>query len=169
LSEAPKDQIEEWLRTIGSTPVEMPDPQSAWKFEFDYPVRTPHRMVVASPVALPSAAMIITGIQLTPQHLQNFSTLDDEAKEEFLWALRQKANCAEVDFQFLGVMNPLDCPSEIRFAVTRYPDGLTMDSFARSLGAVFKTELGTIWLVEEHLGGGEVGPGRRFDFKKLGV
>ena len=29
--------------------------------------------------------------------------------------------------------------------------------------------VGAIWLVEEHLGGGEVGPGRRFDFKKLGL
>lgn len=170
MSEAPKVQIEEWLRLIGCTPTEASDPQSQWNLSFDYPVRSPHRMHVVSPVALPAAAVIATGFELTPQHLQNFAKLDDEEKERFLWSLRQKVNCAEVEFQFFDVNQRLDCPSKIQFSIVRYSDGLTMDSFARSLGAVFKTELGTIWLVEEHLGGaGEVGPGRRFDFKRLGL
>jgi len=168
LAVAPKTQIEEWLRTIGCTPTELTDPQAQWNLSFDYPARSPHRMHVASPVAIPAAAVIASGFELTPQHLQNFARLDDEEKERFLWNLRQKVNCADVEFQFFNVTQRLDCPSKIQFAITRFADGLTMDSFARSLGAVFKTELGAIWLVEEHLGGGEVGPGRRFDFKRLG-
>jgi hypothetical protein len=61
-------------------------------------------------------------------------------------------------------------PTRIQFQVVRYTDGLTLDSFAHSVGAVFKTELATMRLVEEHLGGegGDGGLGRRFDFKKLG-
>jgi hypothetical protein len=165
---ASKAQVEEWLRLIGCTPTETADPQSTWHVSFDYPARSPHRMDVANPATVPSAAVIVTGIELAPQHLQNFANLDDEAKESFLWSLRQKVNCPEVEFQFFNVTQRLDCPSKIQFSVVRFADGLTMDSFARSLAAVFKTELGAIWLVEEHLGGGEVGPGRRFDFKKLG-
>lgn len=166
--EAPKSQVEEWLRTIGSTPVETADVQSAWHLEFDYPARTPHRMVVANPVALPMATVIVTGVQLMPQHIQNFTNLDDDEKEGFLWDLRQKAISPDADFQFVGVANPLDCPTQIQFSATRYADGLTLDSFAKSLGAVFKAELGVIWLVQQRLGGGEVGPGKRFDFKRLG-
>ena len=170
LTDAPKDQIEEWLRLIGCTPTAAADPQSKWNFSFDYPARSPHRMVVANPIALPAAAVIGSGVLLTPHHLQKFASLDDEEKQAFLWSLRQKANSAEVDFQFFDVKERLDCPTRIQFSVVRYTDGLTMDSFARSIGAVFKTELGTMWLVEEHLGGGgELGPGRRFDFKRLGL
>src|SRR6266568_5620294 len=129
LAEVPRTQIEEWLRTIGCTPTETTDPQAKWNISFDYPARSPHRMVVANPIAIPSAAVIGSGIMLTPQHLQNFAKLDDEEKERFLWSLRQKVNCAEVEFQFFDVTQRLDCPSKIQFSVVRYADGLTMDSF----------------------------------------
>jgi hypothetical protein len=171
LIEAPQDQIEAWLRLLGCTPTATTDPQAKWNLSFDYPARSQHRMGVANPVAIPSAAVIAAGVILTPQHLQKFSSFDDDEKESFLWSLLQKANSPETDFQFFDVNERLDCPTRIQFSVVRYADGLTLDSFAHSVGAVFKIELATMWLVEEHLGGGgtDGGTGRRFDFKKLGL
>jgi len=164
-----KNQIAEWLRTIGSTPTETTDPQSAWRWEVDYPTKSQHRMVVANPVAAPAATVIASGLAVDPAHLRVFANLDDEEKQSFLLDLRQKANSVDVDFQFFGVTNPLDCPSKIQLSVTRYLDGLSLDSFARSLGAVFKTELAVAWLVQQRLGSDdEPGTGRRFDFKRLG-
>jgi hypothetical protein len=164
-----KDQIAEWLRAIGSTPTETADPHSAWRWEVDYPTKSSHRMVVANPVGAPAATVIATGLTVAPEHLRVFANLEDEEKQSFLLDLRQKANSVDVDFQFFGVTNPLDCPSKIQLSVTRYPDGLTLDSFARSIGAVFKTELSVAWLVQQRLGGeDEPGTGRKFDFKRLG-
>ena len=171
LIDAPQDQIEAWLRLLGCTPTPMTDPQTKWNLSFDYPARSQHRMAVANPAAIPAAAVIGSGVMLTPQHLQKFSSFDDDEKERFLWSLRQKACSPETDFQFFDVKERLDCPTRIQFMAVRYSDGLTLDSFAHSVGAVFKTELATMWLVEEHLGGGggDDGLGRRFDFKKLGL
>ena len=169
-NEASKDLIAEWLRYLGGNPVVRPDPQSAWNLEFNYPVGTTHRMVVASPAHNPAAVVIATGTDLSPQHLKNFSSLDDDEKKNVLWEMRQKAVSHDVDFQFdspSGQLGPLDCPTQVRFAATRFSDGLTLDSFVQSVGRVFKAELATMWLVEEHLGGGGPGPGRRFDFSKI--
>jgi hypothetical protein len=163
-----KDQIAEWLRTMGSTPTETTDPNASWRLDFDYPTKSPHRMMVANPAGSP-AAIIATGLTVSAEHVTGFGKLEDEEKQSFLLDLRQKANCVDVDFQFFGIANPLDCPSKIQLSVTRYPDGLTLDSFARSLGAVFKTELGVAWLIQQRLGGGDdPGLGRKFDFKRLG-
>jgi hypothetical protein len=47
--------------------------------------------------------------------------------------------------------------------------GLTLDSFAQALGAVFKTQLRAIWVIQQHLAPRSFGSGGRFDFKRLGL
>ncbi len=165
-----KDRIEEWLKLIGCTPKPIQDAQAVWHLEFCYPSKTqpPHTMHVVSPAANPAAAVIASVTALAPEHLEGFSNLDDDAKSEFLWKLRHTLNRRDVDFRADGATGPLDCPKQFQISLTRYTDGLTLDSFARSLGAVYKTELGVVWLIQEHLGNSSPGPGQRFDFKKLG-
>ena len=53
-------------------------------------------------------------------------------------------------------------------SVTRYEDGLTLDALSQSVGAVFKTELSAVWVVQQHLAEKNDGFGDRFDFKRLG-
>jgi hypothetical protein len=169
LTQVTKAQVEEWLGVIGCTPVDQMDPQAVWHVEFDYPTKTPHRMHVVSPKQTPIATIIAAGSQLKPDHLERFAELDEDAKTEFIWDLRHALNRLEVDFRVDGAVGPLDCPKQFQISVTRYPDGLNLDSFAMSLGSVYKTELHVAWLIEQHLGGTGPTPGGRFDFKKLGI
>ena len=169
LTQVTKTQVDEWLRVIGCTPVDQMDSQAAWHIEFDYPPKTPHRMHVVSPNQTPAATIIATATQLQADHLQRFSELDQDAKEEFIWDLRHALNRLEVDFRVDGAAGPLDCPRQFQISVTRYPDGLSLDSFARSIGSVCKTELDVAWLIEQHLGGTGPARGGRFDFRKLGI
>jgi hypothetical protein len=163
-----KQQAEEWLKLMGSTPIDIQDPGTEWHFQFDYPANTPHIMHVAVPKERPSGIVIVSGTDVSHEHLEAFAALDDEAKEDFLWDLRNTLNVVDVDFKMEGVSGDLDCPTQVKISVTRYEDGLTLDSFARSVGAVFKTELNGIWVILRHLGGKRFGTGGRFDFKRLG-
>jgi hypothetical protein len=60
------------------------------------------------------------------------------------------------------------CPTAFQLSIARFEDGLTLDSFAQSVGKVFKTELNAIWVFQEHFKPNNGGRGPRFDFKKFG-
>jgi hypothetical protein len=125
-------------------------------------------MHVVGPKACPTALVIATATDVSREHYQVFETLDDDGKAEFLWELRRTLNHTEVDFKLEGVSAVLDCPTLFQVSVTRFADGLNMDSFARSMSMVFHTELNATWLVQRYLGPREGGRGGRFDFRKAG-
>lgn len=168
MTEGFKEEIEQWLRNIGCTPVEQDDPQTDWHLGIDYPAGQGHRMHVAKPKNRP-AALIASVVSLSRDHVKAFEQLPDDEKRDFLYGLRKTLNQVAVDFQLNGVDGPLDLPESFQVSATRYRDGLTLDTFARSLGAVYKIELNTIWYIQENLTGNGFGSGGRFDFKRLGL
>ena len=164
-----KGTVEAWLRHMGCAPTEQPDPTSAWHLEFDYPAGAPNKLHVVVPSGNPAQLVIASLTMVDSAHLQAFERLDDESKESFLWQLRRTLNQIDVEFILHDIGGERECPKRFEVRVTRYGDGLTLDSFAQSVGAVFKVQVATIWLIVEHLGGKGFGPGSRFDFKKLGL
>lgn len=164
-----REAVERWLKVIGCTPVEQEDPQASWHVLVNYPAKTPHQMHVVAPQANPEAVVIATLVSVSPEHVKAFDNLDDVSKDDFLFELRRTLNITDVDFQAQGASGPLDCPTQIQISATRYLDGLTLDSFARSAGSVFKTFLNVVWLVQHRLGTNGSGPSGRFDFKRLGL
>ena len=168
MADTMRSKVEEWLRTIGSTPQELEDTQAEWHLEFDYPSKSEHRMHVMRPRSNPAAVVVGAATNVSHEHLEAFGNLDDDAKEEFLWEFRRTVNQPEVDFRLDGVSEQLDCPTRFQISVTRYDDGLTLDSLAQSIGAVFKVWLGAIWVIQQQLAGNGDSFGGRFDFKRLG-
>ena len=113
--------------------------------------------------------MVISRVQLGADVLENFKALDANAKDDFLWKLRETLNTPRVDFQMEGAPSPLDCPTAIQMSAVRFFDGITLDAFARTVSCVFKAELSGTWVVQRHLGPRGYGTGERFDFKRLGM
>ncbi|HTS88700.1 MAG TPA: DUF2299 family protein [Gemmatimonadales bacterium] len=163
-----KAKVQGWLKTIGLTPVDQNDPQAVWHLAIDYPVRSGHQLHLVSPKDHPSAVVVVSGTEVSHEHREAFDKLDDDGKDEFLWEFRRTINSVHVDFGLKGAEGPLDCPSHFQITSTRYEDGLTLDSFAQTLGAVFKTELAAIWVIQRHLAPRSFGGGR-FDFRRLGA
>lgn len=161
--------VEGWLRTIGCTPVEDQDPQAVWHVHIDYPIKTPNMLHVVVPAQNPEAVVIASLLEVAPIHLTAFEALDQDAQADFLFELRRTLNTVDTDFQFEGQSHPQDCPRRIQISAVRYPDGLTLDGFARSLSAVFKAQLNAGMLVQHHLGHQGPDLGGRFDFKRLGI
>jgi hypothetical protein len=164
-----KAKTEKWLRSMGCNPTVIDDPHALWHIQVNYPPAQPHIMHVVCPKQTPEAVVIATKSDIGADLLQNFAALDSDAKDDFLWELRNVVNVTEVEFQLDGAESPQDCPRGVQISRTRYDDGLTLDSFAHSVGAVFKTELNAMWVVARHLSSKGYGTGDRFDFRKLGM
>ena len=164
-----RTQVEGWLKRLGSTPVEMDDAQTDWHLRFDYPAKSPHIMHAAQPKGQPDMVVILSALDVGHEHLKVFEELDEDSQNTFLLDLKETLTNDSHDFKFEGVEKELDCPKKILVQCTRYEDGLSLDSFARSVGAVFKGFLRAILVMRRHLR--ENGPGNadRFDFKKLGI
>jgi hypothetical protein len=158
-------KVERWLsRLVDELPIATKDPMNVWRFRAEYPVGTSHVMHIGCPSDQTESVIIASVLTVTPAQLEAFRQFTDEAKENLVWTLRYRLISVECDFRFEGLEGPLDCPRRIVTSVVRYADGLTLDSFARSLGAVYKNELLATWTLFRHLSARDtIGPfGYRF-------
>jgi len=162
-------KVEGWVRKLGATPVKITDASAAWHYEFDYPHGTPHRMHVLGPKDRPESVVILSATNVSAEHVKGFGELDDDDKAAFLWAIRKTLNQDFSEFRLLVPSEGVVCPTAFHITATRYEDGLSLDSFARSVSSVYKTELAGIMCVQEHLGPKGYGSSGRFDFKRLGL
>ena len=164
-----QEKVENWLGLLGCQPRVQDDPDSSWHLVFNYPSSTQHLMNAVRPKGENKPVVIVTRTNVDEGHRSKFAELDDDAKEDFLWQLRRTMNSVEVDFKVEGVDGPLTCPTAFQLSLARFEDGLTLDSFAQSVGKVFKTELNAVWVFQEHFKPNNGGRGPRFDFKKFGL
>src|SRR5579862_5336603 len=95
-----REKVIRWLKLIGCTPIEDPDPGVDWRYRFDYPVGSPHQMYVYSPTGKPEVIGIMSPLSFTANYLEAFAKLDAEARSEFLWELRRVELGFEADFMW---------------------------------------------------------------------
>jgi hypothetical protein len=164
-----QEKVENWLGTLRCQPKVQDDPNSSWHLVFEYPASSSHVMNAVRPKGENTPVVVVTRTNVDEVHRRKFAELDDEAKEDFLWQLRRTMKSVDVDFQVEGAEGPLGCPTAFQLSIARFEDGLTLDSFAQSVGKVFKTELNAVWVLQEHFKPDNGGRGPRFDFKKFGV
>lgn len=131
-------------------------------------------MQLVVPKGADDQLVIATIARVAPQHLDAFQRLDDGEREAFLWQLKRALNQLPVEYRLSGdngaPLAPGECPKHFEVVATRYADGLnTKDELNRTIGAVYKTWLAGVMVVQERLGGGDMGPEGRFDFKRLGL
>ena len=169
MKNALRTKAEGWLERLGSTPVEMDDAQTDWHLRFDYPAKSPAIMHAAQPKGQSDMVVLVSALDVGHEHLKFFEELDEDSQQTFLFDLKETLTCDSHDFKFEGVEKELDCPKKILIQCTRYEDGLSLDSFARSVGAVFKGFLRAVLVTRRHLRGNGPGNADRFDFRRIGI
>lgn len=152
MADETRDRVEEWLTAMGVEPEEREDPAARWHLGFEYPAGSGHRMLVAGVRGPADAIVIASVVSISPQHLEIFEELTIDERRSFVFGLRHALNSLETEFQLNGMDSPVSCPASFQVSSRRFPDGLGLDSFARSVGAVYKTELAGIWHIQEWLG-----------------
>ncbi len=164
-----KDTVVDWLKVIGCTPNNVADPDVAWHLEFDYPAKTSHRMHAVQPGGQAHQIVLATGLNVSAEHTKKFDALPADEQREFAVGIRRVLTRPEVDFQLEGANAPFECPNTIQLSRSRYADGLTLDSFAETLGYVFKAKLHAMLFFQDRLSDSDLGNGGKFDFRRAGL
>jgi hypothetical protein len=162
-------RVRDWLRDIGCTPILRSNPELNWAYEVDFPPKSPTRVTVQNQKNLPRAVLIVSRTLVSPVQIAAFENLEEDARQEFWRALGLRLNSHDfVEFNIEGVP-PNTCPTAFQIVVTRWDDGLTLDSFARSLSSVNKAYFDACAFFHEHFGTSGPAAGGEFDFKRLTV
>lgn len=142
--------VQKWLRALGTEAVPVEDASAFWHYVFDNPAGG-NRLDIMAPREQADSLVIFARVGVERAQLDAFARLSDARKAEFIYVLRRTLNTVDVDFQMEGITAALDCPTGMVVSIVRYEDGLNLDSFARSVAAVFKTVLNALWTVELYL------------------
>jgi hypothetical protein len=164
---ATPEVIEGWLHDLSLATTRRTDPASNWMLEFTVPGPNPLVMNVVNPKAVPRAVMFVCGLQAAPGHAVAFAALDEASRTKFWRQLRTLLNREFVEFQAEGIIS--ECPKAVRVTAVRFDDGLTLDSFARTLSSVCKACADAVAHFTDHLGDPGAPAGGEFAFKKTGT
>jgi hypothetical protein len=163
-----KDGIVGWLKDMGLNPITVPDPQGSWRYRFYMPAnQDQNQLEVFGLKALPRGVAVASNTVLSPEHATNFIALDSDAKNAFMNDLVTSLNKDFVEYRIEHDNLTGDLKS-FQVTAVRYDDGLTLDSFARTVSSVFKAQIAGIHCVRQHLGG-NTPQGGEFAFRKLGM
>ena len=158
--------IEGWLRDMGLTPTRRTDPGNNWNLEFTVSGASQLVISCVNPKSIPRAIMLVCGMAAAPDHLSAYSKLDEARRTEFWRQLRTTLTREFVEFQIDGT--PVsECPKMLRLSAVRFDDGLTLDSFARSLSSVCKACADAVAHFTDRLGDARPPADGEFAFKKL--
>jgi hypothetical protein len=162
---ATPDIIEGWLHDMALNTTRRNDGTNNWNLEFTVNGSTTLVVNVVNPKSLPRAVMLVCGMQIVPGHAATFKTLSEEKRIAFWSDLRTLLSREYVEFQLEGVA-VVEAPKTLRVSSVRFDDGLTLDSFARSLASVCKACGDIVPFVMERLGDPNAPAGGEFAFKK---
>lgn len=163
-----KELISGWLKDMGLSPTPAPDPNGNWHFAVAIPPNQNERKVeVFGNKDMPRAVFIGANTVISPEHVATLMALDSDAKRQFATDLMTALNREFVEYNVEYEPVTGDVKNFVVTAV-RYDDGLTLDSFARTVSSVFKAQIAGIQCVQQHLGG-TTPPGGEFAFRKLGM
>ena len=160
--------IEGWLHDLGLSCVRRTDASSNWSLEFTVVGPNPLVLSAVNPKSVPRGVMLVCGLTSAPAHTQVFKTLDEATRTQFWQKMRDTLNREFVEYQLDG-NPPSDCPKMVRVTAIRFDDGLTLDSFARSIASVCKAAASAVALYTDRLGDPNAPTGGEFAFKKVGT
>jgi hypothetical protein len=155
-----------WLRDLALTPTPREDGLNNWNLEFTITGSSNLIMNLVNPKTIPRAVMMVCGMSPGAAHLTSFQNKSEEVREAFWKDLRRMLSREFVEFQLEGIP-VLECPKVLRVSAVRFDDGLTLDSFSRTLSSVCKACSDAIVFFSERLGDPNAAPaGGEFAFKK---
>lgn len=157
--------IEGWLRDLSLTPIQRPDGVNNWNVEFTVTGSPNFGMNVVNPKAFPRSIMLICGLTPVPAQVAAFLRLDQDHRIAFWKDLRTLLSREYVEYHLEGVP-ATECPKALRVSAMRFDDGLSLDSFARTVSSVCKACSDIVVLFSERLGELEPQAGGEFAFKK---
>jgi hypothetical protein len=145
--------IEGWLRDIGCTPEPQTLARMNWALKVNFPPdgAATLSLTVGNPIQIPRGVFIACHITPSPEHVDAFNRQEPKVRREFWQLLRNTLNRETIEFQIEGIPTQ-ECPKSFQVSATRFDDGLTLDSFARSMSSVLKGCIDGVSCFQDRLG-----------------
>jgi hypothetical protein len=162
------DAIEGWLHDLSLTCVRRTDAASNWALEFTIAGASPLVLSAVNPKSVPRAVMLVCAMTAAPEHIEKFKTLEESGRRKFWQEMRDTLNREYIEFQLDGTP-PSECPRMLRVTAIRFDDGLSLDSFARSISSVCKAAAAAVAKFTDHFENPNAPASGEFAFKKVGT
>jgi hypothetical protein len=144
------EPIENWLRTMGCTPVRTDNATFRWSLRFDFPATGQHIMEALSLPQRPGSVIVLSKRSIDTRLVAAYESLSEEAKDAFNTELSSTLLRDYIEYH-LDQTNPATCASRFQVLAERFDDGLTLDAFYGAVDHVYKTELAVIVCYHKHL------------------
>jgi hypothetical protein len=153
-----QQQIETWLRQLGCAPSAVKSIEgNEWQMQFVFPPGSQQNMACFSP-RTPVGATVISVNYPLGRGEAAFEVLSDLQKGAFLQELRLVLSRDYLYHDIAPGPTPTSCPRSFASFDMRFDDGLTLDSFARSIIAVSNIALAANLCCARHLSGARPAP-----------
>jgi hypothetical protein len=152
-----QQQIEAWLGQLGSTPTPVPLIEgNQWQLQFMFPPGSQQTLACFSP-RVPAGSTVISVNYPLGRGEAAFEALSEAEKGAFMQELRLVLSRDHLYHDMAPGATPGACPRSFAVFDMRFDDGLTLDSFARSIITVSNTALAANLCCARHLGGPRAG------------
>lgn len=144
------EPIENWLRSMGCTPIKTDNPTFRWSLRFDFPATSNHVMEALSLSQRPGSIIVLSKRSIDARLVSAYDTLSEDAKDAFHTELSSTLLRGYIEYH-LDQTGPGACASRFQVLAERFDDGLTLDAFYGTVNRVYKTELAVIICYHKHL------------------
>jgi hypothetical protein len=146
-----QQQIESWLRQLGCAPGAVKSIEgNEWQMQFVFPPGSQQNMACFSP-RTPAGSTVISVNYPLGRGEAAYDALSDLQKGAFFQELRLVLSRDSLYHDIAPGPTPASCPRSFAVFDMRFDDGLTLDSFARSIIAVSNTALAANLCCAKHL------------------
>jgi hypothetical protein len=146
-----QQQVEAWLRQLGTqaTPV-GPVEGNSWQLQFVFPPGSQQTLACFAP-RLPEGATVVSVNYPLGRGETAYELLGEAQKDAFMQELRLTLSREHLYHDISLPAKPGGCPRSFAVFDMRFDDGLTLDSFARSIITVSNTALAANLCCARHL------------------
>jgi len=146
-----QEQVEGWLRQMGCNPKTVPPIEgNTWQLQFVFPPGSQQTLACFAP-RMPQGATVISVNYPLTQGEAAYDALTEAQRMIFLQDLRGVL-CRDYLYHDIAPgARPNGCPRSFAVFDMRFDDGLTLDSFARSIIAVSNAALTANLCCARHL------------------
>lgn len=145
-----KEAIKKWLLENHHSVSEVKDENVTFHFEIDYPLGSLKRQRVLQPKEYPGLVVLLNGVAIANEHIEQLKTLSEEQRDKFYAEIRKDLlflqNSYDMNLDEAGVVK------QVQFSYEFYYDGLTKTKLYEGLLVNHRTLLYIVTKFNEKFG-----------------
>jgi hypothetical protein len=141
------DEVQKWLADEGLFRHKVIDEGAIFHFGIEIAPQNP--LEIVQPKGKDDMIVIITRVNVSPEHLTKIMALNKKKRERFFWNFMLSLNQMSIDF---ALNHPDGILQDFTISHTIYQDGFSKDRLLETIKKVSRAKLQGIWLIQQEFG-----------------